>query len=424
MKKHIAIVLSCLVAVHAARAADYDMQIQMLDAEIAKLTAEKQTKYADLEKCAKSVDGFKIAGISLLGLTAVGVGVNIYQANKISDLNNQIDAKKKEIEKKERDAKNARDKAEKERLEKEAAQEKKELEAQEAEKKKQEQAKADCEKTKQTDEECKYDADKKTWVAVKKESGGKIDVVESPAAPVSVEDEAGGTEDSGQDKSQTGFQCPATSNYPGASGKKLGAECSYPAGTYFGEARGGVSKGIIYRAASSCYCHPKECADTSNYEIKDGKCMKNTTTNPPAAKAKFESVEDYEYEPNIGEWKDAAQYAALTSSNMFKNPRWFKLKKVKHGTEIIPEIPGEAMCSGTGGTYAKSGNPSNDMAGGKITGSNCWCRVNYNGQFGPWVFRAQRGSAAGCSWSCADLCANGVRRDGEFLGAVFAPFEQ
>ncbi|MCL2017944.1 MAG: hypothetical protein FWG80_04205 [Alphaproteobacteria bacterium] len=80
--------------------ANYEMQIQILENEIAKLTTEKQEKYAQLEKCASGVTGFKIAGISLLGLTAVGVGVNVYQAVQGNQLNTKIGQTQASLDKK------------------------------------------------------------------------------------------------------------------------------------------------------------------------------------------------------------------------------------------------------------------------------------------------------------------------------------
>ncbi len=58
--------------------------------EIQRLIAEKQQKIAALEKCSKKVKGFKIAGISTIGLTAIGVGGNIALASKREDVSNQL----------------------------------------------------------------------------------------------------------------------------------------------------------------------------------------------------------------------------------------------------------------------------------------------------------------------------------------------
>ena len=65
--------------------------------QIQRLLAEKQEKIAALEKCDGKRKGFMIAGISTIGLTAVGVGVNVVQANKSNNLSGQIEAKNKEL---------------------------------------------------------------------------------------------------------------------------------------------------------------------------------------------------------------------------------------------------------------------------------------------------------------------------------------
>ena len=57
---------------------------------ITKLINEKQQKMEQLEQCAKKVTGFKIAGISTLGLTAVGIGGNVALASKQKGLDTQI----------------------------------------------------------------------------------------------------------------------------------------------------------------------------------------------------------------------------------------------------------------------------------------------------------------------------------------------
>ncbi len=76
------------------------------DAQIESLIKTKQQKVARLEKCSGSTKGLKIAGISTLGLTAVGVGVNIAEATKIksnettiTNNKNKISELNKEIEK-------------------------------------------------------------------------------------------------------------------------------------------------------------------------------------------------------------------------------------------------------------------------------------------------------------------------------------
>ena len=57
---------------------------------INKLVQEKQRKMAELEKCMGSTKGLKIAGISTLGLTAVGVAGNVIEAKKIKEYDDKI----------------------------------------------------------------------------------------------------------------------------------------------------------------------------------------------------------------------------------------------------------------------------------------------------------------------------------------------
>ena len=80
--KNLRIIMALLMAANVGRAAaeDDDMQTQMLTSEIASLRQQVVAESTKLEDCAKKVKGFQIAGGITLGLTAVGVGVNVYQA--------------------------------------------------------------------------------------------------------------------------------------------------------------------------------------------------------------------------------------------------------------------------------------------------------------------------------------------------------
>lgn len=66
---------------------------------ITRLMREKQAKMEQLEKCMGSSKGLKIAGISTLGLTAVGVAGNIAEAKAIQDYDTKIEKTDKNIEK-------------------------------------------------------------------------------------------------------------------------------------------------------------------------------------------------------------------------------------------------------------------------------------------------------------------------------------
>ena len=63
------------------------------------LVKEKQELISELEKCQKNTKGFKIAGLATLGVSAIGIGVNIGEAVKINSLEDEVDAAKKRVEK-------------------------------------------------------------------------------------------------------------------------------------------------------------------------------------------------------------------------------------------------------------------------------------------------------------------------------------
>ena len=73
------LILSLLFTTFTAYAGDngLDARNQMLDAEISRLTKERDEKYTALKECEKTTEGFKIAGITTLIATGVGIYGNI-----------------------------------------------------------------------------------------------------------------------------------------------------------------------------------------------------------------------------------------------------------------------------------------------------------------------------------------------------------
>ena len=63
--------------------ADLDIRNQMLDSEIEKLTMQRDEKYAALQKCEKNTKGFKIAGLTTLVATGIGIYGNIKLSQKL-----------------------------------------------------------------------------------------------------------------------------------------------------------------------------------------------------------------------------------------------------------------------------------------------------------------------------------------------------
>lgn len=68
-------------------------------ARYTQLVREKQRKMEELEKCMGATNGLKIAGLSTIGLTAVGVAGNVVQAKKLDEYESGIESKQKELEK-------------------------------------------------------------------------------------------------------------------------------------------------------------------------------------------------------------------------------------------------------------------------------------------------------------------------------------
>lgn len=68
-------------------------------ARYTQLVREKQRKMEELEKCMGATNGLKIAGLSTIGLTAVGVAGNVAQAKKLDEYESGIESKQKELEK-------------------------------------------------------------------------------------------------------------------------------------------------------------------------------------------------------------------------------------------------------------------------------------------------------------------------------------
>ena len=69
-----------------------DMRIQMLDAQIENLEHERAKKLAELQECEKQTKGFKIAGLSTLALTGVGVYANVKLSEALKKAGNSTSA--------------------------------------------------------------------------------------------------------------------------------------------------------------------------------------------------------------------------------------------------------------------------------------------------------------------------------------------
>lgn len=204
--------------------------------ELVRLINEKNKKYQQLEQCAKKVNGFKMAGVSTLGLTAAGVAGNVMLANKNKELTKQIDQTKTSIE---------------------------------SEKTKKENLQSEIETKKQEREAClKKGSD---WVDGNcKEKKDTSENTNSASTSTTV----------------------STSNVSGKT--KLGAECNnYDKDPFlvkgvWKEYASGKSKCIKSDSTEvACYCSATECFGDANLIIKDEKedikvCVYNDDKTPPS----------------------------------------------------------------------------------------------------------------------------------------------
>ena len=93
MKKIFTLVLSVFPMIASG---DY------LDDKIAELTKQKLEKIAELEECQKSTKGLKIAGITTLGVSTIGIAANIGEAVTLKKLDKDIstaEASKQDLDK-------------------------------------------------------------------------------------------------------------------------------------------------------------------------------------------------------------------------------------------------------------------------------------------------------------------------------------
>ncbi len=90
LEKPVAPTASGVSAVSINSEIELDNAILKLDKEIKTLSETRQKKEDELDKCSKSVKGFKVAGISTLSATGVLAGVNIYQGVQQGKLKDEI----------------------------------------------------------------------------------------------------------------------------------------------------------------------------------------------------------------------------------------------------------------------------------------------------------------------------------------------
>ena len=90
MKKYLLFCLCVCLSVSA--------RAEYLDDKIATLTQQKLDLIAELEKCQKASGNLKIAGITTLGVSAIGIGANIAEAVALNKTQGKIDNAKENLD--------------------------------------------------------------------------------------------------------------------------------------------------------------------------------------------------------------------------------------------------------------------------------------------------------------------------------------
>ena len=104
--KKIMTVLFVFVPIISMADMNLDLRNQMLDSEIAKYTTTRDEKYSALLQCEKTTQGFKIAGITTLIATGVGVYGNIKLAQKASGSSRSGDGNARVVDTRSQEEKN------------------------------------------------------------------------------------------------------------------------------------------------------------------------------------------------------------------------------------------------------------------------------------------------------------------------------
>ena len=81
--KNIFVIFLLFISTVSVAEEDLYLKNQILDSQILQLTKERDSKWDNLKKCEHDTQGFKIAGITTLVATGIGVYGNIELAKKL-----------------------------------------------------------------------------------------------------------------------------------------------------------------------------------------------------------------------------------------------------------------------------------------------------------------------------------------------------
>ena len=414
-----------------------------MTSQISRLMQEKDEKIKRLEKCDDKRKGWMIAGISTIGLTAVGVGVNIAQAksNKLSD---QIDDAKIELKKAESDLDNLNDKI--------AAQER-------------ENAKRECsqqENMQWKNGQCvpvetanagggietsgvdgaigeKCNDDKGVWFTViegndKKCSNSAGEIVDCKCVETTGVTPKPGQGSGGGDKpvekpkaSETGGRIVGgacieedikkLSSYGWVSGhyQKVGESVKTTLGVRC-ESKQGAGDSV------NCSCRADECNGAKNYELdSNGLCVKKKVEKKEEEnkeeKKKEEEKKEKPESKTLDVSVDGTGWGFYDIDGDYIEKKGCKVSNPGEWCVVFPDytVSGKAVCNETSGTCAVASPSEQSNSGGK----NCWCKMT-EPSASRWVFLLSYSDASRCADVCSVNCAFAVKDNMfNFRGGVF-----
>lgn len=358
-------------------------------ARYTQLVREKQRKMEELEKCMGATNGLKIAGLSTIGLTAVGVAGNVVQAKKLDEYESGIESKQKELEKVNKDI------AEKEAEIKKA---KEAEEAAAAQKKAEEEARAlyqtNCLKTGGSINE------NGTCICPDNSSLNEGGFCNKQMEIVSVNPNIAGQELKGVD---------ANNLYTWNSGSTNGGQDSAsPSKQNENLSTDKTETGTASDGDDDENKHVKNNSQSSSANDKVNQSPKKTSSNNTASKATSGDASSKIYQSKINLAHNATEVSSRsytgvcergTLSNNFVRQR-YACTTESTGNWITKfdsyTAKGGSYCAGNKmDTVYTAGTPSG-------SGSNCWCKVTNSAGNNSWVYTS---FVPNCSADCAYHCA-------------------
>ncbi|MBO4582550.1 MAG: hypothetical protein J5714_00635 [Alphaproteobacteria bacterium] len=442
-----------------------------MNANIRRLLQEKQDKIAKLEECEGKKQGWMIAGISTIGLTAVGVGVNIAQASKSNRLSDEIEMEKTTLQRQQDELDRIQNDIATKQAEKAEEEHKR---AEEEERRRNNAARANAgnssvnvevnpipvldnpdgkigdpcgengegQWTEMTDgmKKCSNEnglvnceciknvqADVEPVSPVKPEKDCRTSHGKKPTTDCPCDGDKG-LLDFGKGKCEckpgeewNGQKCVGKKDEK-KDDKKPAGQCIKTHGEYLGvgcvcESGKGLIP-VLDDMSGKRYCG---CGMSSTWDGQ--KCVGKKDEQKPAEKPKEkqEPAEKKEEPKSKAVTLDAAVagirycYYAIDGYESVSSSDCSVSKSGDWGV-TFPDytVFGTAVCNGNTGTYAEASKSEQTETGGE----NCWCKMEQ--PLGSrWVFFHTSISANLCTRACAGYCADRVQNHRDFRGAVF-----